>query len=223
MAAASASLSTAGAMAAQMKAQVHSPQMPRGDRTAAGTAVLGPIFATWNVPASPPSPSTRPASSSPHQLTAFGLFPEATRVAAPRRRSLSLPSSSSSSSSSTASTQADVGATTTAIQFVRGVNERTVPDVRLTRSRDGSTGMATFVFDQPTVFDMTGDLGEITGLFLIDSEGTLTSTDVSARFVNGKPAAIEARYPMKSKQDWNRFMRFMERYAEENNLGFKKS
>ena len=35
------------------------------------------------------------------------------------------------------------------IQFFRGVDEPVVPDIRLTRSRDGRTGQATFVFDQP--------------------------------------------------------------------------
>ena len=36
-----------------------------------------------------------------------------------------------------------------AIQFFRGVNEPVVPDIRLTRSRDGRTGQATFRFEQP--------------------------------------------------------------------------
>ena len=36
-----------------------------------------------------------------------------------------------------------------AIQFFRGVDEPVVPDIRLTRSRDGRTGQALFVFEQP--------------------------------------------------------------------------
>jgi photosystem II protein len=46
---------------------------------------------------------------------------------------------------------------------------------------------------------------------------------VSAKFVNGKPSNIEAKYTMRSGKEWDRFMRFMERYATQNNLGFKKS
>ena len=38
------------------------------------------------------------------------------------------------------------------IQFIQGVNEDVIPDVRLTRSRDGSTGTATFRFANPTSF-----------------------------------------------------------------------
>ena len=35
--------------------------------------------------------------------------------------------------------------------------------------------------------------------------------------------ALEAIYLMKSAEEWERFMRFMERYAEENELGLDKS
>lgn len=46
---------------------------------------------------------------------------------------------------------------------------------------------------------------------MIDDEGTLSTTDVKARFVNGKPTAIEARYNMRSQFEWDRFIRFMDR------------
>src|SRR5690349_13121226 len=49
------------------------------------------------------------------------------------------------------------------------------------------------------------------GLFMVDDEGTLSTTDVKARFVNGKPQAIEARYNMRSQFEWDRFIRFMDR------------
>ena len=39
------------------------------------------------------------------------------------------------------------------IQFIQGIEEEMVPEVKLTRSRDGSTGTATFRFQQPTIFD----------------------------------------------------------------------
>ena len=47
--------------------------------------------------------------------------------------------------------------------------------------------------------------------------------EVQAKFVNGKPSAIEAKLVMRSAFEWERFMRFMERYAEEKQLGFQKS
>ncbi len=72
------------------------------------------------------------------------------------------------------------------------------------------------------VAQASGEMGEITGLFMVDDEGTLTTTDVKAKFVNGKPQAIEAKFNMRSQFEWDRFMRFMDRYAEDAGLGFEK-
>ena len=84
-----------------------------------------------------------------------------------------------------------------AIQFFRGVDEPVVPDIRLTRSRDGLTGM-----------------------FMVDDEGALVTREVKARFVNGKASALEATYTWKNTEDFERFMRFAQRYAESHDLGF---
>ena len=97
--------------------------------------------------------------------------------------------------------------------------EEVIPDIRITRSVDGTNGMATFIFQNPVALD--GDnMEEIAGLYLIDEEGELVSRDVNAKFVNGKADAIEATYVIKSLDQWNRFMRFMERYAKEQGLDF---
>ncbi|XP_022634877.1 photosystem II reaction center PSB28 protein, chloroplastic isoform X2 [Vigna radiata var. radiata] len=77
------------------------------------------------------------------------------------------------------------------IQFIRGTDEQTIPDVKLTTSRDGTNGV-------------------------------LQSVDVSAKFVNGKPSGIEAKYVMRTPKDWDRFMRFMERYSDAKGLQFIK-
>lgn len=108
------------------------------------------------------------------------------------------------------------------IQFSRGLNEEVIPEVRLTRSRSGDTGTATFIFTNPKILDQ-GSSEDITGMYLIDEEGELITREVKAKFINGKPEALEAIYLMKSSDEWERFMRFMGRYAEENGLGFSKS
>merc|ERR1740124_1612753 len=46
---------------------------------------------------------------------------------------------------------------------------------------------------------------------------------VNASFSNGKPQAITSTYVMTSALDWDRFMRFMERYSDANGLGFSKA
>jgi photosystem II protein len=60
-------------------------------------------------------------------------------------------------------------------------------------------------------------------MYLVDEEGELVTRDVNAKFINGEPAGIEAMYAIKSPDEWDRFMRFMNRYAEKNGLGFTKS
>jgi len=108
------------------------------------------------------------------------------------------------------------------IQFSRGVDEDVTPEVRLTRSRSGESGTATFIFVNPKALSQS-TTEDITGMYLIDEEGELITRDVNAKFVNGKPEALEVLYLMKSAAEWDRFMRFMERYAEENGLESKKS
>uniref|UniRef100_A0A6U3VPY7 Photosystem II reaction center Psb28 protein n=1 Tax=Ditylum brightwellii TaxID=49249 RepID=A0A6U3VPY7_9STRA len=111
-----------------------------------------------------------------------------------------------------------------AIQFIKGLEEKDVPDIKLTRARDGSSGIATFRFNNPNCFDASTEKeGEITGMFMIDEEGEFSTTDVNARFINGKPQSIESTLVMKSPAEWDRFMRFMERYGEANGLGFSKA
>ena len=108
------------------------------------------------------------------------------------------------------------------IQFSRGIDEEVVPEVKLTRSRSGDTGTATFIFTNPKILDQ-GSTEEITGMYMLDEEGEILTREVKGKFINGKPESLEAVYLMKSRQEWDRFMRFMERYAEEKGLGFNKA
>jgi photosystem II protein len=106
-----------------------------------------------------------------------------------------------------------------AIQFFRGVDEPVIPDIRLTRSRDGRTGQAMFVFEEPDAL-APETMGDITGMFMVDEEGELVTREVKARFVNGKASALESTYTWKSTADFERFMRFAQRYADSHDLGF---
>jgi photosystem II protein len=60
-------------------------------------------------------------------------------------------------------------------------------------------------------------------MYLKDSEGTLKTSEVVATFTNGRPRIVKGTYVMKDADEWDRFMRFMERYAESNELGFNKA
>ena len=106
-----------------------------------------------------------------------------------------------------------------AIQFFPGVDEPVVPDIRLTRSRDGRTGQALFVFEGPDAL-APESMGDIGGMYLVDEEGQLVTREVNARFVNGKASALEATFTWKTTADFERFMRFAQRYADSHGMGF---
>ncbi|MDJ0535797.1 MAG: photosystem II reaction center protein Psb28 [Xenococcaceae cyanobacterium MO_207.B15] len=108
------------------------------------------------------------------------------------------------------------------IQFSRGIKEEVVPDIRVTRSRNADGGIATFYFDSPQALNDDSTV-EITGMYLVDDEGEIITRDVKGKFINGKPSAIEAKLLMNSAGEWERFIRFMDKYAEENGLGLTKS
>ena len=135
---------------------------------------------------------------------------------------------------------------TAGISFYDGLYEPDVPDVKLTRwrcsvrtttrhrltpsprrSKDGENGVATFNFDKPSFFNCEREedvpQGAITAMTMEDEEGEISTANVSARFVEGKPVGLLVRHEMKSPGEWDRFMRFMERYAEANGLGFAKA
>jgi photosystem II 13kDa protein len=108
------------------------------------------------------------------------------------------------------------------IEFARGIDESAVPDVKLRKSRDGQQGSALFYFDKPDI--LAQDQTEaVTGMYLLDEEGEIVVREVKGKFVNGKPAALEAIHRMESTAEWDRFMRFMERYAAAKGLGFSSA
>ena len=108
------------------------------------------------------------------------------------------------------------------IQFSQGIDEPEVPDIRVTRARDGSTGTAVFTFEDPAALAQDST-DEITGMYLIDEEGEIVTREVKGKFYDGKARVIEARLIMRSPEEWERFIRFMERYGKENGLEFTKS
>ena len=98
---------------------------------------------------------------------AFSLGPNPTvtgRAACTPAAATQLPTLASRSFSLRASEDAAEAAPSAFIEFILGFPEPVVPDVALTRSKDGSTGVATFTFDNPSFLAAaSAELGETTG------------------------------------------------------------
>lgn len=107
------------------------------------------------------------------------------------------------------------------IQFYEGTDEPVVPEIRLTRGTDGTTGQAIFIFDKPQALSSIAD-GEITGMRMIDAEGEILTREVKVKFVDGEPMFLEGTYIWKTKSDFDRFMRFANSYAKSNGLGYSE-
>jgi photosystem II 13kDa protein len=113
---------------------------------------------------------------------------------------------------------------TARIELARNINEEAT-DVKITRSKDGSSSTATFYFSDPACMREENQTksNPILGMFMVDEEGELVTRNVNAKFINGRSAGIEAIHVMDGELEWERFMRFMDRYAEANGMGFNKS
>ena len=111
-----------------------------------------------------------------------------------------------------------------AIQFFNGIDEKIIPQIRLTKSKDGQAGQAFFRFDNPEAL-LSDNFKDIQGMYLIDEEGRITTREINIAVSkkNGKYTAIEAVYCWKSERDFNRFMRFANRYAKKFGLSYEQS
>ena len=111
-----------------------------------------------------------------------------------------------------------------AIQFFNGVDEKVIPEIRLTKSKDGEAGQAFFRFNSPDAL-LSDNFKAIQGMYLIDEEGKITIREINIAVskINGKYTAIEAIYCWRSQRDFNRFMRFANRYAKQNGLSYESN
>ena len=111
-----------------------------------------------------------------------------------------------------------------AIQFFNGIDEKVIPQIRLTKSKDGQAGQAFFRFDSPEAL-MSENFKDIQGMYLIDEEGKITAREINIAVSkkNGKYTAIEAVYCWRSERDFNRFMRFANRYAKKVGLAYEEN
>ena len=110
---------------------------------------------------------------------------------------------------------------TVKIQFILGIDEKIIPEIRLTKSNNASTGTAIFQFKNPNIFnEEINERKAITGMYLIDNEGIIITKRLITYFKNGKPQILEAIYIIKNSDEWERVTRFLTRFSESNNLTF---
>lgn len=109
------------------------------------------------------------------------------------------------------------------IEFINGYKERNLPVINLTRSRNGKTGTATFLFIQPVFFTLFyNQIVELTSISLVWNEERITTNDISVFFKDGKPFLLKAIFLFKNSNEWFQFLNFMKQYSKETGLTFSE-
>lgn len=106
------------------------------------------------------------------------------------------------------------------IEFIKGINETTLPFVKMTKSTNGKTGTATFIFVNPISFFKIGQIDEVS---LISEEEKISITELEIIFKNGKPYFLRAILFIKNSEDWFKFLNFMSMYAKQQGLIFSET
>lgn len=107
------------------------------------------------------------------------------------------------------------------IQFIEGKKEEILPIIKLTKSKNGKTGTATFVFISPkSIIGYTNK--PIIGMLLVSNNKKIVTTDVTIYFRDGKPFLLKAILIFKNSKEWFEFLSFMNSYSKETGLSFSE-
>lgn len=110
---------------------------------------------------------------------------------------------------------------TTTIEFIEGISEEALPIINLTKSKNGKTGTATFIFVQPDIFMMDICKKEpINGIYLKWNKKIIVGDDISIFFKNGRPYMLKAIFIFKNNTEWFNFLQFMNLYSKKTGLSF---
>jgi photosystem II protein len=109
------------------------------------------------------------------------------------------------------------------IEFIEGISEINSPIIKLTKSRNGETGTATFVFINPKIFEIiNNETLFIKNLTLNWEEKKISTNDLEVVFQNGKPFLIKAIFIFKNSKEWFDFLNLINFYSKEIGLSFSK-
>lgn len=112
------------------------------------------------------------------------------------------------------------------IEFFEGIPEE-VSDVRLRQEKSTGLRNVLMIFDKLEALEKFNSFRQqfSKALNLTDSEGKISVEPDSLRFIYGGPEGddlkrVECAFAIEQDEHWERFMRFMERYAEANGMAY---
>ncbi|MFE4106815.1 photosystem II reaction center protein Psb28 [Almyronema epifaneia] len=112
------------------------------------------------------------------------------------------------------------------IQFYEGISEQ-LSNVSLRRDRATGAKLAILIFEQlKSIEQFNSFRNRFSGsLQLIDDEGTISIEPAGVKFIFGGPEGddlerVECTLEIDRDDYWERFMRFMHRYADANGMAY---
>jgi photosystem II protein len=108
------------------------------------------------------------------------------------------------------------------IEFIENIKEATLPIIKLTKSINGKTGTATFIFVKPNFFnEFISQEKTLKNITLVCEDKKISSKDISVFFKNGKPYLVKTIFIFKNSSEWFDFLNFMNLYSKETGLVFE--
>ncbi|MBE9169509.1 photosystem II reaction center protein Psb28 [Pleurocapsales cyanobacterium LEGE 06147] len=115
---------------------------------------------------------------------------------------------------------------TPAIEFFQGVSEE-LSNVSLRRNKNTGLRSVLLIFESLNALNKFNSFtkGPSKNLRFSDSEGDITVQPSSVKFIFGGDEGdelrrVECRFDIEREDHWERFMRFMNRYAEANDMEY---
>lgn len=118
---------------------------------------------------------------------------------------------------------------TPSIQFFEGISEQ-LSNVSLRRNRNSGVRSVLMTFDSLKALEKFNSFtkGAANSMILTDEEGAISVTPSSVQFLFSGPEGdelkrVECKFEIEREDHWERFMRFMNRYAEVNGLAYSET
>lgn len=120
-------------------------------------------------------------------------------------------------------------AQTPSIQFFEGIYEE-LSNVSLRRNRNTGVRSVLMMFNTLKALERFNSFTKRSSnsMLLTDEEGVITVEPSSVQFVFGGAEGdelqrVECKFEIEREDHWERFMRFMERYAEVNDMAYSET
>lgn len=108
------------------------------------------------------------------------------------------------------------------LEILKGIRENNDPIIKLTKSKSGKTGTATFFFFKPKFLEsfFSNDIS-IESFSISWQKKKLETKDVSICFKEGKPFLVKSIFVLKNSNEWFDFLNLMHLYSKEKGLFFE--